>query len=208
MSLPSASFLELLSSARFGPTRSTLTTGLLEVKVQLDRYVAWNGNGPMPTRPPKYDRVRTAVAWAKVRTDLEAARTDIAWRWPAHYLRHHYGTYSLAPKSVGGFGFAPAEVQASMGHTHLTTTLDTYIQITRPPTGWVKQRSQRPTFLDDAVPGQRRQGAGTWQPSSERSPIGQWVRRHGGLQATQSLEGNQTRSANTSFSPCLVWATH
>ena len=75
-----------------------------------------------------------ADGWGRL---LESAREDIAWKWPPHYLRHHFGSYSLAPRDAGGLGREGAEVQAWLGHTKLSTTLDTYVQRTKPSAGWL-----------------------------------------------------------------------
>lgn len=148
--------------------RVDMTTGLITVDRQLDRYTKWEG-GEMPTAAPKYDKRRQVLAWDKVRADLKAlieaagddgilippfaqqawwadawgrtlhaSREAIGWGWPPHWLRHHYGSFSVAPREVGGFGLSHAEVQHSLGHKSLTTTLETYIQPTRSASGWVK----------------------------------------------------------------------
>jgi hypothetical protein len=145
-----------------------LTTGLIEVRHQLDRYKPWDGMGPMPTVGPKYGRRRTVGAWAKISEDLEAAvasatddgvlfgpfdgqawwadawgrhlhtaRTGIGWAWAPHWLRHHYGSVSLAPRERGGLGLAGATVQSYLGHKNLTTTLDTYGHEIEAPKGWI-----------------------------------------------------------------------
>lgn len=58
---------------------------------------------------------------------LLTVRTKIGWGWPNHYLRHHYGSYTLAPIDKGGRGRLPVEVQEWMGHASLQTTLETYV---------------------------------------------------------------------------------
>jgi integrase len=159
--------LRLTELLALTPDDIDVATGIVTVNKQLDRYVAWNDGEPMPTGPPKHNRNRRALAWASVKDDidaaikfagdgplfapyrsqvwwadawgrvLEASRDDIAWPWPPHYLRHHYGSYSLAPREAGGLGLPAVEVQRSLGHADLSTTLDTYIQPTRELTGWV-----------------------------------------------------------------------
>lgn len=58
---------------------------------------------------------------------LLVLRESIGWKWSNHYLRHHYGSYTLAPLDKGGRGRLPVEVQEWMGHASLMTTLDTYV---------------------------------------------------------------------------------
>lgn len=142
--------------------------GFISVTKQYDRYTAWKSGKPMPVVLPKYDRPRKVMVWAKIKEDLEAlieaadggplvprtqnqawwpdawgkvlqvAIEDIEWQWKGHWLRHHYGSFSLAPREYGGFGLTPAEVQTSLGHKDLTTTLKTYIQPIRDAVGWVE----------------------------------------------------------------------
>jgi integrase len=144
-----------------------LDAGLIDVRHQLNRYKAWDGTGPMPTAPPKFGRRRTVGAWASIRDDLAAAvdeavdgvlfppydgqawwadawgrlllatRDDVEWLWAPHWLRHHYGSYSLTPREHGGLGLPAATVQHYLGHKKLTTTLDTYTQPVAAPTGWL-----------------------------------------------------------------------
>lgn len=144
-----------------------LDAGLVNVDRQLNRYTRWVPGEPMPTTTPKHGSVRLAVAWSKIRDDLTEAvneaedgilfaptkgqmhfadavgtalmraREAAGWRWSAHYLRHHYGSYSIAPVADGGIGMSAPDVQASMGHRNLTTTLDTYVHRVRQRQGWV-----------------------------------------------------------------------
>jgi integrase len=146
-----------------------LEQGTISVTKQLNRYVRWEIDQPMPTAPPKHKRIHEALVWAKVKSDLEAVvafvenphaplfapyrnqgrfadawsqvmketRNETGWPWTPHFLRHHYGSYSLAPRSAGGLGMPAVEVQLSMGHADLSTTLNTYIQPTRQLKGWV-----------------------------------------------------------------------
>jgi integrase len=145
-----------------------LEQGTISVTKQLNRYVRWEIDQPMPTAPPKHKRIHEALVWAKVKSDLEAVvafvenphaplfapyrnqgrfadawsqvmketRNETGWPWTPHFLRHHYGSYSLAPRSAGGLGMPAVEVQLSMGHADLSTTLNTYIQPTRQLKGW------------------------------------------------------------------------
>lgn len=69
---------------------------------------------------------------------LKDAMTDCGWRWAPHYLRHHYGSYSTAPRSKGGKEMDYPTVQKSLGHSSLKTTLGTYIHCTSlDEVGWV-----------------------------------------------------------------------
>jgi len=148
--------------------RVDMATGLIAVDRQLDRYTKWDGDGMPTAAPKYdkrrqvlvWEKVRAdlealiaaagddgilvppfaaqawwADAWGR---NLHATREAIAWGWPPHWLRHHYGSFSLAPREAGGFGLPPAEVQNSLGHKSLTTTLETYIQPTRRASGWVQ----------------------------------------------------------------------
>jgi integrase len=145
----------------------SLGTGIIAVNHQLDRYTAWDGTGPMPTVDPKYGRKRQVGVWEKVKADVEAsvdaasagvlfppfgaqawwadawgrllaaAREDASWQWPPHWLRHHYGSYSLTPREHGGLGLPGATVQTYLGHKNLKTTLETYIQPVTAPAGWL-----------------------------------------------------------------------
>jgi integrase len=145
-----------------------LESGLINVNHQLDRYREWAPDGPMPMAPVKHGNNHIASAFAIIRPTLEAAledadggplfpaphgqhwwadawgrcleavRAEIGWGWKPHWLRHHYGSYAINPREVGGYGMAPVEVQRSMGHKHLETTLRTYTQALRAHTGWIE----------------------------------------------------------------------
>lgn len=72
-------------------------------------------------------------------TVLAEARTKCGFRWKPHWLRHHYGSYSLAPRSEGGVGMSAARLQHSLGHKSLETTLKTYVHPTdESEVGWVE----------------------------------------------------------------------
>lgn len=105
-----------------------------KVKEDLEAAVAFAGEPGAPLFGPYRGQRWMADAWGRV---LEATRDDIGWSWPPHYLRHHYGSYSLAPREAGGLGLPAVEVQRSMGHADLATTLNTYIQPTREAVGWL-----------------------------------------------------------------------
>jgi integrase len=49
------------------------------------------------------------------------------WTWLPHYLRHFYGSYSLAAPEHGGLGWSVTLVQESMGHADKRTTESTYV---------------------------------------------------------------------------------
>jgi integrase len=117
---------------KHGHNRTALAWAI--VKDDLEEAVAFVGDADAPLFAPYRDQRWFADAWGRV---LEATRDDIGWHWPPHYLRHHYGSYSLAPREAGGLGMPAVEVQHSMGHADLSTTLDTYIQPTREQRGWV-----------------------------------------------------------------------
>jgi integrase len=48
--------------------------------------------------------------------------------WTFHWTRRSYATYSLAPKSLGGYGLELKTVQDSLGHADPATTQRTYFQ--------------------------------------------------------------------------------
>jgi integrase len=166
--ISAASGLRLCELLGLHAAQVDATSGVISVIHQLDRYQRWDGVGPMPTVPPKYGRKRPVAVWDKAKDDisralddaqggvlfppfdaqawwadawgrlLSASRGDIAWRWDPHWLRHHYGSYSITPREHGGLGLPPATVQAYLGHKNLTTTLETYVQPVTQPTGWLK----------------------------------------------------------------------
>jgi integrase len=102
------------------------------VRDDVGRLLHDSGEGPLLPPPPNV--TWWADGWGRL---LKASADDIGWRWPPHYLRHHYGSYCLAPVESGGRGMTAVEVQHSLGHTKLSTTLDTYVQQTAEPGGWV-----------------------------------------------------------------------
>jgi len=85
--------------------------------------------------PPMPATTWWADGWGRL---LDTGRTEAGWTWPGHYLRHHYGTFSLAKRVNDGYEREPSEVKEWMGHTKLSTTLDTYIQRTTARTGWIE----------------------------------------------------------------------
>jgi len=48
------------------------------------------------------------------------------WTWRAHFTRHAYGSYSLAPQTSGGLGWSLTMVAKSMGHANEATTQRIY----------------------------------------------------------------------------------
>ena len=117
---------------KYGRKRKALVWA--KVRADLEAAIAEAGDDGV-LFPPYDAQAWWADGWGRL---LEAAREDASWTWPGHWLRHHYGSFSLAPRDAGGYGLPPAEVQASLGHRNLTTTLSTYIQPTRDVTGWVE----------------------------------------------------------------------
>jgi hypothetical protein len=68
--------------------------------------------------------------WVEIASKrLVEAQAAAGWldRWGTHWLRHHYATYSLAPKP-DGFGLPLSLVSASLGHSKQSFTLDCYSQ--------------------------------------------------------------------------------
>ena len=53
--------------------------------------------------PPYLQQNWWPYAWGRL---MENARGDAEFPWHGHWLRHHYGSYSLAPRDVGGLGHA------------------------------------------------------------------------------------------------------
>ena len=85
--------------------------------------------------PPINGATWWADQWGVI---LAEAMADCGWHWAPHYLRHHYGSYSTAPKSKGGKGMDYPTVQKSLGHASLKVTLSTYIHSTASDEkGWV-----------------------------------------------------------------------
>lgn len=93
-----------------------------------------------------FPRHRSTVGWAEQASKLFGeARDSIGWAWPSHnWLRHAYASWSLAPQSVGGHHFDQTDVQHSLGHKRLSTTLNTYVQPT--VNGWDVARSRSATW--------------------------------------------------------------
>jgi len=84
--------------------------------------------------PPVNGAAWWADQWGHI---LNEAMAACGWQWAPHYLRHHYGSYSTAPRSKGGKGMDYPTVQKSLGHSSLKTTLSTYIHSTASDTtGW------------------------------------------------------------------------
>jgi hypothetical protein len=74
--------------------------------------------------------------WGKVLTE---ARVQSGFKWSPHWLRHHYGSYSIATKREGGLGMSIARVQVSMGHMSPEVTTRTYLHPTAEGlSGWVE----------------------------------------------------------------------
>jgi integrase len=54
------------------------------------------------------------------------------WLWKSHYLRHVYGSWSLASQDHGGLGWSITLVQESMGHVSERTTREIYRHVILP----------------------------------------------------------------------------
>lgn len=97
-----------------------------------------------------FPRTRHQRWWAKAYEDLlddsiallnrehDAGVTNVAtgdpvpaWQWAPHYLRHVYGSYSLAPQVAGGLEWSVKLVSVSLGHADTGTTEKIYIHPTR-----------------------------------------------------------------------------
>lgn len=86
--------------------------------------------------PPINGATWWADQWGHI---LNEAMADCGWKWAPHYLRHHYGSFSTAPRAKGGKGMDYPTVQKSLGHSSLKTTLSTYIHSTASDEkGWVE----------------------------------------------------------------------
>ena len=53
------------------------------------------------------------------------------WKWPPHFLRHVYGSFSLAPQDLGGLGWSLQLVSESLGHADTRATERIYVHPTR-----------------------------------------------------------------------------
>jgi integrase len=113
--------------------RNHVAVAWAKVEDDLKAAVAFVGGGDAPLFAPYRGQVWFADAWGTV---LRTTREEIGWPWPPHYLRHHYGSYSVSPREAGGLGMPEVEVQHSMGHADLSTTMNTYVQPTRKVQGW------------------------------------------------------------------------
>jgi hypothetical protein len=63
------------------------------------------------------------------------------WTWKPHYLRHTYGSYSLASQEQGGMGWSLTLVAESMAHGSERTTADIYRHVTTPERAWARKTS-------------------------------------------------------------------
>jgi len=106
-----------------------------KVRADLEAAIADAASSNGILFPPSNAQRWWPAAWGGL---LLSARADAGWELPGHWLRHHYGSFSLASREVGGMGLPAAEVQHSLGHKNLTTTLETYISPTRSQTGWAE----------------------------------------------------------------------
>jgi len=101
-----------------------------DLKTLLD---AAGSEGPLV--PPTNDITWWADAWGRI---LSLAATRSGWTWKPHYLRHHYGSYSIADRANGGMGMHYTKVQKSMGHKNPEVTLRVYVHaIEAEDEGWV-----------------------------------------------------------------------
>ena len=106
-----------------------------KVRADLEAAIADAASSNGILFPPYQAQRWWPAAWGGL---LLSARAGAGWELPGHWLRHHYGSFSLASREVGGMGLPAAEVQHSLGHKNLTTTLETYISPTRSQTGWAE----------------------------------------------------------------------
>ena len=85
---------------------------------------------------PPYDGIAWwADAWGRA---LSSAAKRIGWAWVPHYLRHHYGSFSIADREDGGMGMHYTKVQKSMGHSSPEITLRVYAHSVEGETeGWI-----------------------------------------------------------------------
>lgn len=105
-------------------------------KVRDDLKLLLDAAGPDgPLVPPSNDITWWADAWGRA-LSLAAARAG--WTWKPHYLRHHYGSYSIADPLNGGMGMHYTKVQKSMGHKSPEVTLRVYVHpIEGEDEGWI-----------------------------------------------------------------------
>lgn len=90
--------------------------------------------------PPPNGQLR----WVAVVTRwLQPVREAAEFRWPTHWLRHHYGSVSTSPQPYG-YGVQLAVVSRSMGHSNPSVTLDTYTQPTADPAAVMAANTQEP----------------------------------------------------------------
>jgi integrase len=76
-----------------------------------------------------FPRHRSTKAWADQAGKLAGAAIVASdWNWTFHWLRHGYASWSLAPKTSGGFGLDLAAVSRWLGHSKRSITQDTYLQ--------------------------------------------------------------------------------
>lgn len=103
-----------------------------KVRSDLELLTEAADGGPLV---PRHEGTRWwADAWGRL---LANAAKDASWRWPAHWLRHHYGSVSYTPREHGGYGLPAPVVQQAMGHAQLSTFLDVYAHPTAEASGWV-----------------------------------------------------------------------
>jgi integrase len=85
--------------------------------------------------PPYNGITWWADAWGRA---LSEAAKRIGWTWVPHYLRHHYGSFSIADREDGGMGMHYTKVQKSMGHASPEITLRVYAHSVEGETeGWI-----------------------------------------------------------------------
>lgn len=102
-----------------------------------------------PAGDPEYGRFfprhRSVKAWADRAGKLAGeARDASGWDYTFHWLRHAYASYSLAPVTAGGYGFAVASVQHWLGHAKPSTTQDMYVERQANDAEIARQRSALP----------------------------------------------------------------
>jgi len=72
------------------------------------------------------------------------ARKRCGWQWRGfHWLRHGWASWSLAPKSDGGYGINPTRAQEWLGHAKLSTTTGTYVHKPEGDDSHVRETTRR-----------------------------------------------------------------
>jgi len=101
-----------------------------------------NGWLVVPTRGQKWpvdahekmvERAVALLAWEYQEATTQGdSPLPPLWKWKSHYLRHVYGSWSLASRDHGGLGWSITLVQESMGHVSERTTREIYRHVILP----------------------------------------------------------------------------